>query len=173
MTQAHDAPIIADEARNVELDFRYIHWRSIKGDITLMLTWDWGGDQPQPALLLAPTSWDPEADGEPTICVVHLNEAWRWSRTHNSDRRMIGYHGFGKPPSSEAWQAAMGIYYAMQLGLDGADNRTVNRIRTLIEDHLGDLAMMPPAPLREGQTGAIARITRADGRTEELTLRDL
>ena len=168
-----DAPIIADEGRAIELDFRYIHRRHTHGDLTVMLTWDWGGEQPQAALLIAPTFWDPVADGEPTVCIIHRNDGWKWSRTHNNDRFMIGYPGFGKPPSSDAWQAANATYYAMQLGLDAADLRTVNRIRGLIEDYLDDLTMLPPAPTREGQGGAIGRITETSGRTTEITIEDL
>ena len=61
--------------------------------------------------------------GEPRVCVIRLSDAWRWSRTHNNDRMMIGYRFFGKPPSSDAWQAANAIY-AELMGLNGADPRT-------------------------------------------------
>ena len=167
-----DAPIIADEERQIELDWRYIHRTHQHGDLTVMLTWDWGGDQPQAVLMIAPSAWD-RADGDPTIVLIHRGDCWKWSRTHNRDREMIGYHGFGKPPSSDAWQAANAIYYAERLGLNGADMRVVNRIRGLIEDYLGDLVMMPPAPVREGQGGAIVRLTDNIGRTSEVIVRDL
>lgn len=166
-----DAPIIADEARDIELDFRFIHARHQRGDITVMLTWDWGGDgNPEPVMLLAPTSWDPVANGEPTICVIRLSEGWKWSRTHNSDRYMIGYPGFGKPPASDAWQATTAAYYAMLLGMEAGGMQTVNRIRGIIEDYLGDLAALPPAPQRPDQGSAIARVLEADGTITEYTV---
>lgn len=166
-----DAPIIVDEERQVELDFRYIETRRQLGDITTMLTWDWGGDQPEPALILAPTFWDLET-GEPRVCVIRLSDAWRWSRTHNNDRMMIGYRFFGRPPSSDAWQAANAIYYAELMGLNGADMRTVNRIRTIIEDSLYDLVTLRPAPIREGMGEAVFGLTElSTGKTREIVVK--
>lgn len=163
--------IIADEAREIELDFRYIHKTTQHGDITSMLTWDWGGDQPEPCLLLAPTYWD-RNDGDPTLCVIRMNDAWKWSRTHNNDRWMIGSKFFGKPPSSDNWQMATGIYYAERLGLNGSDTRTVNRIRGIIEDSLDYLVMLPPAPEREGMGEAVFELTRiSTGKTREITIK--
>lgn len=143
---------LIEEQPAVELDLRYQHYRKQHGPITVILTWNWAvepGEVPDAMLVLAPTRWDTDNEEPPTLCCVQRNDAWRWSRTHNNDRHMIGHWAFGRPPASENWQKANAIYYALCLGLEAHESRTINRIRGLIEDYLDDLVSMPPAPIRE------------------------
>lgn len=132
----------------------------------LILTWNYADDANQPVMMIGPTAV-PRSGDDLRVCTVHMNDAWRWSRTHNSDRQMIGYHGFGKPPSSDEWQKANAEHYCDMLDIDRG---YANHLRTKIEDHLEDLLMMPPAPPRDGaghatftqtnlQTGAVEEIT--------------
>lgn len=168
----NDEGIITHETAPVELDLRYQHRRIQQGDITVMLTWNWADDQPVAVMVLAPTYWD-KSHGTPTLCVIPRAEAWRWSRTHNNDRHMLGYHGFGNPPSSDAWQAAMAVYYAELLGLNGADTRVQNRIRGIIEDYLDELLSIPPAPKREGMGQAVFEVTDLNtGKTNEVIIEE-
>ena len=117
-TQGPDAPQATVETEEVVIDFNFQHFRREHGDITVILTWNFNDDNPDAVLLLVPT-YAPDAGENLNICVIARNDAWKWSRTHNSDRQMVGYHGFGKPPSSDEWQQMNAIYYCMQLNLAG------------------------------------------------------
>ena len=162
--EPEDMPFVFDPA--------YIHKKFTHGDLTVLITWDFG-EKPDAALILTWTNAPKDVDESIPLCVVLRNDAWKWSRTHNDDRVMVGYHGFGQPPTSEEWQDLNAKYHCIALALDPYDRRSPLRVRSLIEDYLDDLIMCPPAPDREGVGEAVFTTTSLEtGSVTEHVVKD-
>ena len=156
----------------VEVDFDYIQQRYTHGDITVMHTWNFGApESPEPCLVLGPTYMPPDPS-DIHICVVELNDAWRWSREHNDDAQVIDISADDTRISGDQWQREMAQYFAMCLGLSKHDPGTIRRIRGIIEDHLVYLVNLPPAPQRDHRPDVTAEVTdMSSGRTQESKIR--
>jgi hypothetical protein len=147
--QHYETELAGAEDTSVEIDWNYIAERRTQGDITIMLTWNWANkDDPEPTLVLAPTYMPPNPE-DINVCTIELNDAWRWSRTHNDDEQVVDIPGSTMRLTGDQWQSEMAQYFAMCLGFNPNNPRTLNRIRGIIEDYLQDLANLPPAPVRE------------------------
>lgn len=134
----------------------------------IILTWNYADDAHQPVMMLCPKYMNDTTRKEVGVAIIERNDAWKWSRSHNSDRFMVGYHGFGKPPSSDEWQALNAEYYCVTMGID---TDQANRLRGKIEDHVGDLILMPPAPPRDNVAHAtFTQTSLQTGKTEEITV---
>lgn len=128
------------------LDLTRYHARHTHGDITVFLTWYGdGAGRAEPALALVPT-YKIGHEGV-TPCVVTLSNAWRWSAE------------IGDPHHC----AQASLIFARLLGMDDTTMFGPMRIATMIQDHLGDLVLMPP-DYREREVMADAVLRDRDGR---------
>jgi hypothetical protein len=132
------------------IDLTRYHARAQHGDITAYLTW-WLADDagPRPCLVLIPTykqSWQ-----RATPCVVHIDQAWRWSEE-------IG---------DGAYAARMAFAFSRALGLDENNHQNLFRVRGIVVDHLGDLLTVPPMPdtMRENVIIGEAKVTNREAGT--------
>jgi hypothetical protein len=136
--------------RQPALDLTRYHWRHEHGDLTVYGTWWLGLDSgPRPCLVLIPTHKQHWEKAIP--CVVMMDDAWRWSEK-------IG------DPADAARQAFM---FARALGLDINNVQNVFRVRSIINDHLGDLLGIPPMPnsMREMVVIGEVKVTDREGGT--------
>lgn len=158
---------------DVELDLRYLHEREELGGITRMLSWNFAPGNEDAVMLLAPSyvprGADEDESWQPGICVIHRNDAWKWSRTHNDDKAMAGLHLADGSTSGDEWQEENAAYFADVLELDSVSVRTRNRIREMIEDRLDELVAMPPAPIREdAEKVTFTTTSLSTGKVEEI-----
>lgn len=131
------------------LDLTRYHRKHERGDLTVYLTW-WLGHEtgPRPCLVLIPTyarSWE-----RSTPCVVTIDQAWTWSEEIGDERLA----------------AQLAVDFALTLGL-GNDPTQAMRVRSIIVDHLGDLALMPPMPaiMRQEVVLGEAKVTNREAGT--------
>ena len=114
-----------DENRPVyNLKYAHAAWR--RGDIVVTLTWNI--QTGKGAMILLPASLQNADDLARAVpCVVEEDVAWKWSD-------QIG------DPTHQVITAAR---FAQALGLPPT-SKSVRLVRGIIQDHVGDLAMIPP-----------------------------
>lgn len=130
------------------LDLTRYAWKRELGDITVYGTW-FGAEQ-DPALVLVPTmrqSWQ-----KTTPCVVPLTNAWKWDE-------------FTGDPAGCARTC---VQFAGFLGFNPMSSMTVQRIASIIRDHLGDLLHIPPKPTEQRIVVADAFLTDEAGKTRHV-----
>lgn len=111
----------------IALDLTQYHFKRDRGDITVFGTWF--GKELEPVLVLMPT----RSVSRPYPCVVTLQTAWMWSKSHGD----------------EAHRLQMAGTFAAFLGLDPLSKRVVYRIISIIQDELIDVLGMPLKPVTE------------------------
>lgn len=150
MTTAHTDATVSDyddtDAYEVELHLDYQWRRAQHGDITAILTWNWGHESgPDACLVLCPTYHDPRGSGGVGLVVIDRRDLWKWSRDHNDDSVMVEVDGTEFEVSGDQWQRECAAHVARKIGITDSPPNTI-RIRGIIEDAIGDLLTMPPAP---------------------------
>lgn len=126
------------------LDLSKYHRRFEHGDITVLLTWSLHSRRP--CLVLVPTyarAWSPEYI---TPCIVPTDRAWLWDEATGDPGHTIF--------NSQA--------FADCLGMNRHDPRTIMRITSIVQSHLGDLILCPPMPRFDQVEVAIATLTDAE-----------
>lgn len=134
------------------LDLTRVHARHTHGDITVFLAWYGDTLKTEPAIVLVPTYRIGLPDVTP--CVVTLSNAWRWSAE-------IG-------DAAHCAQASM--IFARLLGL-GEGLFGPMRVTSAIQDHLGELVLMPP-DYREKYVAADAVMRDRDGKERAVEVKD-
>lgn len=114
-----------DETKPV-YNLKFTHATYRRGDIIIVLTWNM--QTGKGALMLLPGGIRNRDDLErATPCVVEEDVAWKWSDQ------------IGDPTH----QAICGAQFACALGLPPTSG-SLHRVIGIIQDHVGDLATIPP-----------------------------
>ena len=132
----------------LSLDLEHYHWRRDLGEFTLIGTWLLDGKLNRPCMvIIRKGEFTHEAT---TPCIVPLDDAWLWEPKTGDPKQAMHY----------TWG------YCEALRLDPNNFKNIYRIRSLIDDHLGDLLHIPPySPPPDRKGNVIAEITVTDHRT--------
>lgn len=136
------------------LDLTRYHARYEHGDLHVYLAW-WTGaedEPPRPCIVLLPIRRQSWEKAKPAV--VLLEQAWLWS-------------DIGDP----AYAVRCAFAFCKGLGLDEKNPSNVIRVRSLINEHLGDLLAMPPMPMemrRVQHMGDMTIVERETGVKREI-----
>lgn len=167
--------LIDNEDEAVEFDPKYQHARFPCGEITVIITWNWAHPGFEPMMCLVPTYAPPRGIEDLHIVCINMADIWRFSRTHNFEKHMVSETENAQLVSAENWQDTAARMYAIMLRLDPESRATRIKIRSIIEDHAGDLLSCPPAPERHEKTGEATFMIQELGQgkaPEEVTIKE-
>lgn len=147
----HD-PEISSRTR-YHVDLRRYHSRHEHGDLTVFLTW--AGPQAMPAMVIVPARKLGHEDCP--VCIVRLEGLWIYSEE------------IGDPQQA----AIETLRFARFLGIDSGSAMGPMRVLSIIRDHLGDIAMIPPRPRDNSRVVAEAiKVDHATGQETSLEITD-
>jgi hypothetical protein len=151
-----NAPLLPGKLIRPVIDLTVSAWVKQHGDLTCFGTWflDTDGEAPWPCMVIVPTHKSMSHSYVP--CIVSLDLAWIWSEEN------------GDPE----FAMATALSFARSLGLT-TDWKNVNRIASIIRDHLGDLLRIGARPDNLKKIVADVLMKAENGKERTAEVRDV